>query len=129
LLGEAALAKFIDRKVDYEYKEGGVAFDFRLNNLKIDIKTAAKSYNCGLIRAQTPTKVPVSLKSDVYVFAYIGEEDRENKKATVILKGWVTKEEIEACQIVPAKIGKHYNYQIPYEKLRPIEELRRARKT
>ena len=128
LLGEAALSEFINRKVDYEYKEGGSPFDFRLNNLKLDIKTAARNYGTGLIRAKSDKGFVIELQSDVYVFACVEEDDRENKKAIVILKGWLTKEEIEKCQIVPAKIGKHLNYECPHDKLNPIEDLKKHRK-
>ena len=127
LLGEAALAQYINRKVNYKYVEGGNPFDFQLNNLKIDIKTAAKSYGCGLIRAQNQYKKQIKLTSDIYIFSYIEEENREDKKAAVILKGWMERENVEKCQVVPARIGKHYNYQIDYEKLKPIEELPRIK--
>lgn len=127
LLGEAALAKLIDRKVDYEYKEGGVPFDFRLNNLKLDIKTAHRNYGSGLIRAKTPTGVPLTLKSDIYVFGYVVSEDKLNKIAVIELVGYLEKEEIEKCNVVPAKIGKHYNYEIPYQILKPIEEIKKIR--
>jgi len=128
LLGEAALAQFINRKVDYKYKEGGNPFDFSLNNLTIDIKTAAKNYGCGLIRAKTPNLTVIELKSDVYVFAYLEAENRDEQTAVVVLKGWLEKESIEKCDIVPARIGRHFNYQIKYEELKPIEELRKIRK-
>lgn len=128
LLGEAALAQYINRKVDYKYKEGGSPFDFHLNNLTIDIKTAAKSYGCGLIRAKTVNNTVIELKSDLYVFAFLESEDKEKKEATVILRGWLKREEIEKCNIVPARIGDHLNYEARYEDLRPIEELPKARK-
>lgn len=129
LLGEAALAQLIDRKVDYEYKEGGVPFDFRLNNLKLDIKTAHRNYGSGLIRAITSKGTRVELKSDVYVFGYVVCECKYNKIATIELVGYLEKEEIEKCNIVPAKIGKHKNYDIPYDQLKPIETLKKIRKT
>lgn len=129
LLGEAALAQFIDRKVDYDYKEGGNPIDFQLNCCKIELKTAAKNYGCGLIRAKTANNTVIELKSDVYVFGYIETENRESREASVVLKGWLTKNEIlRKCKIVPARIGNHYNYQIEYETLRPIEELPKIRK-
>lgn len=128
LLGEAALAQFINRKADYEYKEGGNPFDFQLNNLTIDIKTAAKNYGCGLIRAKTQNHTVIELKSNVYVFAYLEMENRTEQTAIVVMKGWLDKENIEKCDIVPARIGMHFNYQIKYEKLREIEELRKIRK-
>lgn len=125
LLGEAALAQYINRKVDYKYKEGGNPFDFSLNNCKIDIKTAAKSYGCGLIRAKNQYGKSIELTSDIYAFGYIEKDNRKDKEATVILKGWLQKAEIEKCPIVPARIGSHYNYQIEYGQLKPIEELRK----
>ena len=127
LLGEAALAEVIDRKVDYEYKEGGVPHDFRFNNLKLDIKTAGRNYGCGLIRAMSDKGKLIPLKSDVYIFAYLEEENKLNCSACISLVGWTTKEEIEKCQVVPAKIGRHFNYQIPYADLRPIEDLKKYR--
>lgn len=123
LLGEAALAQIIDRKVDYEYKEGGVPFDFRLNNLKIDIKTAGKNYGVGLIRAKTAEGKVLTLKSDVYAFGYIIKDDRDNKIAEIEILGYLRKEEIEKCNIVKARVGNHLNYEISYDKLSPIETI------
>ncbi len=128
LLGEAALAQFINRKVDYDYKEGGNPFDFSLNKWKIDIKTAAKNYGCGLIRAQNQNKKPIELVADIFVFACLEKDDRQNKEATVILKGWLAKADVEKCPIVPARIGRHYNYQVNHEQLKSINILKSTRK-
>ena len=129
LLGEAALSQFIDRKVDFEYKEGGTPSDFKFNNYSLDIKTAARNYGCGLIRAKTESNYVISLKSDIYVFAFLESETRQKNEAVVVLAGWLTKEDIEKCKIVPARIGKHYNYEARYEILKDIAELRKIRKT
>ena len=128
LLGEAALGEVIDRKVDYEYKEGGVPHDFRFNNLKLDIKTAGRNYGCGLIRAMSDKGKLIPLKSDAYIFAFLESENKTNSVACVNLVGWVSKEEVENCSVVPAKIGKHFNFEIPYDKLHPIEELRKFKR-
>lgn len=128
LLGEAALAQYINRKVDYDYKEGGNPFDFSLNKWKIDIKTAAKNYGCGLIRAKNQSGNIIELTSDIYVFAYIEEDNRKERKATVILKGWLEKAGVEKCPIVPARIGRHYNYQIDHVQLKSIDTLKSVRR-
>lgn len=128
LLGEAALAQYINQKVDYEYKEGGTPFDFNLNGLNIDIKTAARNYGCGLIRAVSDRGSVVELKSDIYVFAYLEVENRDEKMATVVLTGWEEKCKIEKMKTVPARIGNHLNYELSYQNLNPIETLKNFRK-
>lgn len=128
LLGEAALAQYINRKVDYDYKEGGNPFDFSLNKWKIDIKTAAQNYGCGLIRAKNQYGDVIELTSDIYVFAYIEKDNRREKEATVILKGWLGRDDVKKCPIMPARIGQHYNYQINYAQLKSIDTLKSVRK-
>lgn len=129
LLGEAALAKYINKEVDYEYKEGGTPFDFNFNGLNIDIKTAARNYGSGLIRAVSDKGRKIELKSDIYVFGYLEWENKKEKKAEVVLTGWMERCKIEELEIVPARVGQHFNYDIPYEKLNPIETIKTFGKT
>lgn len=119
LLGEMAFAKVFGLPIDIEYCEGGKHNDFLSCSKKIDIKTASKkpSYNCGLVRY---TK---QLSADIYVFNYIEEDNREQKKAKIILVGWDYKENVIKQKKNKAKIGSHMNYEIEYIKLIPINLL------
>lgn len=129
LLGEVALASFLDKLVDFEYKEGGTPFDFHLEGLTLDLKTAARNYGSGLIRAFTENMTKIELKADIYVFAYLESENKMEKTATVVLTGWQEKCNILKLRLTPARVGKHFNYELPYDALNPIEILKSLRKT
>lgn len=124
LLGEAALALYINQKVDYEYREGGAPFDFNIGGLNLDLKTAARNYGCGLIRAVSDRGTVIELKSDVYVFAYLERENKDEKSASIVLTGWLERCKIQTQSVVPARVGKHYNYECKYTNLNPIETLK-----
>jgi hypothetical protein len=126
LLGEMAFAKVFGLPVNIDYCEGGKDYDFRQEHhdilscvsseLKIDVKTAARrpKYNAGLVRCN-------KLKADIYVFAYIKDENRDEKTATVILVGWDYASNIMRQKRNRAKIGYHENYELDYAKLLPIK--------
>lgn len=121
-LGEMALSKYLQVPINDEFLQFGDETDFVYNNLKIDIKTAHKkpSYEAGLIRAMSYSGKKISLTSDIYVFAYIIEENKNTKSAKIKLVGWANKIDIEKLPLQPAKVGDHKNYEVPYSKLKPI---------
>ena len=117
LLGEMAFAKVFGLPVNIDYCEGGKDYDFILSCvIKIDVKTAARrpKYNAGLVRCN-------KLKADIYVFAYIKDENRDEKTATVILVGWDYASNIMRQKRNRAKIGYHENYELDYANLLPIK--------
>jgi len=123
-LGEMAFAKVFNLPVDFSYKRGGDDQDFMLfGKHSLNIKNAARNYGQALVKAVTDTGYPVPPKNDIYVFSYIASEDRENKRATVMLVGYEVKDAIVAREKVPAIKGKHLNYAIPYNELKPISRL------
>ena len=123
LLGEFAFSKVFGTKVDLEYKKGGDHHDTLLGGLTIDLKTAMKNYGAGLIYQQNQWKKIIPLKSDLYVFAFIHHENREDGWANVRIVGYLTQEEVKKCPIKPARKGFHFNYEVEYDKVRPIGEL------
>lgn len=124
LLGEAALALYIDQKVDYKYRDDGTPFDFNIGGFNIDLKTASRNYGCGLIRAISDRGANIELKSDVYVFAYLEGENKEEKSASIVLTGWLERCKIQTQSVVPARVGRHFNYECKYTDLNPIETLK-----
>ena len=126
-LGEMAFSKHSNLPIDLTYIEGGDQQDFVLvdsTNRTLNIKTAARNYNQALIKVKSsPTGKLIKMKNDVYVFAYIISEIQDAQKATLMLVGWETKEEIEKWPIVPAMKGRHMNYAKKYEWLRPLPTL------
>lgn len=125
LLGEMAFSKQFNIPVNFEYKQFGNETDFEIKGKTLDVKTAARkySYEAGLIRAQTEKGNNVALHADIYYFAYIENDDREKKVATVELVGAISKEKVLELPLSDAKIGKHKNYEVPYSDLLPLEEI------
>jgi len=124
-LGEIALSKILNVEPDLSYRKHGDKSDFYINNKHIDIKTAARfpKYQAGLIYALNEFGKPVKIKSDIYVFGYIENDDLSNKIANIVLLGFQLKENIIQLPMVPAKYGKHLNYEIKYDTLIDIDKL------
>jgi hypothetical protein len=127
LLGEMAFSKISSLPVNIEYCEGGKDNDFCITSgkSKIDVKTAAQKpkYNAGLVRCASESKKEISLRSDLYVFGYIEKELKQEKIAVVVLVGGEYSENIIKMPVRKAKMGYHYNYEIKYNQLIPIENL------
>lgn len=127
LLGEMAFSKISGLAVDGSYQKGGKPFDFEspIGGEKIDIKTASKlnAWKAGLIYCETSSGNEITLNADIYVFSYIADEDRLNKKATIIIIGWCQKELVINKPKVKARVGFHLNKEIPYKELTPINTL------
>ena len=125
-LGEMAFSKVFNLPIDLNYINEGDQFDFILDlpekSYTIDVKTAARNYNEGLIRALDDKGHYIELKCSHYVFGYIASEDRINRKAKVGLVGWESQENIIQRPLVNAKRGKHKNFSLPYIDLLPIEK-------
>ena len=88
-LGEVAVAKILNLKVDWEYKRFGDKCDFSIDSkLKIDVKTiATRNYlpDKGFIRAADGNGKTVPIRSDIFIFCYLHSEDKINKIASVEL--------------------------------------------
>lgn len=121
-LGELAFAKLFQLPFDTEYRRGGDEYDFLTDGGKINIKTAVKrpAFDAGLVKAETRAGNPAKLNADVYVFSFIKEDNREKNSATVCVVGSIKKERLKRYKIVPARVGNHKNYEIPYDKLDKI---------
>lgn len=127
LLGELAFAKVFDLEVDFSYKKFGDEYDFIYKNMKIDVKTETylHDYHCGLIYSVSASGKKIPIKSDLYVFSFIKEDNQENKNAKVVLIGTIFKSEVEKKPDSPAKVKKlkHKNKEIPYSELHSIHNL------
>lgn len=131
-LGEMAFSKIFSIPIDLTYRRGGDKQDFLTSDSKkINIKTASekKSYNCGLVKATNDngTKL-IPLSCDIYVFAYVAYDNRDKNEASVVVIGYMEKEEIEKKTPVPArnKFASHLNYEVPFVELKPIKDLKFA---
>lgn len=131
-LGEVAVARLLGLKVDFSYHHGGQESDHVIGNNKIEVKTAAKYYSfaCGLIKVLDETGMPISLKSDIYLFCYLDSRgaDLTKKTAHVSIVGWCLKNEILRCPNVPARRegARHKNKEIPYQDLHGIRHFYNA---
>jgi hypothetical protein len=124
-LGEMGWALVTKLKVNFDYIDGGDKYDFLPKNLGLDVKTALSNYGAGLIRIITEDGIKLELTSDIYLFAFLEEENIEARCATISYVGWLESDTIKCRKIVPArkKDARHKNYDIPYEQLRPIRDL------
>jgi hypothetical protein len=136
-LGEMALAQIIQEPVDFEYRKLGDAYDFIIDKYTVDIKTATKlpSYNASLITAVNENGKMLDIKCDYYVAAYINHDDRQSKRAEVIIVGVMSSQQIKRLPRKPAKKGKHLNYEMSYsdpelsaEKIRLMVDLIKNKK-
>jgi hypothetical protein len=127
-LGEFAVAKTLNCAINFDYIQFGDSHDILLNDKKLDVKTASYNYGCGLVRVEGGRGRAIPLKSDIYCFAFIKEDDTENKTAIVVIAGFTTKEKLEKLKHVDARQGNHKNVEIPYKKLKDIGELKNGDK-
>jgi hypothetical protein len=130
LLGQMAFGKLFDTSVDVIYRYGGDKQDCLLGDkYKVDIKCAMKNYGKGLIYCRNESGKLILLDKDIYVFSYIDSEDRNLKKATVVMIGFSLRQDImERANIKPGKAGKkHLNYEMSFDKLRSISGFLEAK--
>lgn len=124
-LGELAFSIMSGLPPNLEYIKHGDNYDFKINDILIDIKTAARKpkYKAGLIKAGYTKDKLIALKHDIYIFSYLKKEDMLEEWATVDLVGYIFKDEIEKYPMSPALMGHHFNKEIPYGDLIPIENF------
>lgn len=124
-LGEVAFGKIFNLSIDMEYKEYGDTMDFFLNQNKINVKCASKypEYEAGLVRMCNNDGREVELKQDLYVFGYLKNENKQLKQANVVLVGYQQVDFIKKLEKRNAKIGNHYNYEVPYSSLIDINQI------
>jgi len=117
-LGEVAFGKIFNLPIDFSYSTNGDFGDFELINKKIDIKTARMNYGRTLILARNEFGYDISMKSDIYVGAYLYGE-----YSSVVIVGWHARKYLYNKPIVPAVRGKHYNREMFYRETQPMKEL------
>ena len=125
-LGEMGLARLLGTYPDLAYKEGGDSGDIIFNGLSIDTQVAFRNYGCGLIYAINEWGNVITVKSDIYVFGYLKSEDRDANSAEIAYVGWAPRKLIMEQPILPARKGRHKNYEIEYSELLPLSELKYA---
>lgn len=127
LLGEFALAAslhkyFKDRDRDFFTKRD----DF-IGSYLLDVKCndSEKFFRMLVKYTQNDGKTLRELKSDIYVGSYLTNKNPEAKTVTVILAGFIFKDEMKAnSKIVKAYNGGSYkNLHIDFKDLRPMKEL------
>lgn len=130
-LGDLAFAKIFNLPIDLNYIHNGdecdFYFGFKLDKLisKVDVKTSYKkpNYEKGLIYAINQWGKQIPLKSDIYIFQFIENEDRLKKTAKVCIIGYSTQDYIKNIVPVKSRVSRHYNYEILYKDLKSIKDL------
>jgi hypothetical protein len=127
LLGEMAVAKILDLSVNTTYKVGGDATDFIINGFPTDVKTAITDHGALLIKATkgaNPTN-RLELRNDIYIAAYVLNDDRENKFAKIAVMGFFEKSLINESYFKKARRPgmEFWNWDIPYTDLNNIGSL------
>lgn len=119
LIGQMAFSKILGTPVDLSYRQFGDEYDNLIDGYKIDIKCATQNFGNCLIYYKNEWGKIIKLDKDIYVFSFLENEDRQNKKATVIIVGYLLKDEIKECKIKQGK-GGHLNYMV---KLNEVSEI------
>lgn len=126
MLGEMALAKLFNLDVDIRYIHMGDKYDFIIGgSATLDVKTATKNIGSGLIYARKNRLAPVmELTKDIYVFAFIEYDDLSSKEAMINIVGYIKGKDIsDDLYQGRAQGSEHYNYEVSYFKLKPLEKL------
>jgi hypothetical protein len=126
-LGEMAVAKILDLSMNITYKKGGDKTDFIINGLPTDVKTATTSHGALLIVATKwgNQNIRLKLNNDIYIAAYVVNEDRINKFAKIAVMGFFEKALINESYFKKARMPgmEFWNWDIPYTDLNNIESL------
>jgi hypothetical protein len=124
LLGQMAFGKLTDEPVDLVYRHGGDKQDnLILGKYKLDIKCAARNYGANLIQKTNEFGKEQKIDKHIYVGSFLNSEDREEKKAEILLVGFCLRKDVLDAKVAPARKGRHINYEIPFEEMRPINNL------
>lgn len=111
---------------DFEYRKGGDGgSDLEICGLSVDIKCAMRNYGANVFKGVHKSGRS-SLKSDLYIFAYLEGEDRIAHKAAVVIVGYLTKKEIKEFNLMPPRkkfTTRCVNYDIRHEEMHSIEDL------
>lgn len=123
LLGEMAFSIMTGLPVDFSYKKGGDKTDFILNGKSVDVKTAASNYGANCIKAYTASGKYVFRELDIYVAAYVVEDNGES--AIVNLVGYELGSVIKEFTPKGARAkGLHKNFELDHKNLKQIEDLK-----
>ncbi len=124
LLGQMAFSKLIDEPVDLAYRHGGDKQDNLIfGKYKIDIKCAARNYGANLIQKTNEFGKEQKIDKHIYIGSFLDSENREEKKAEILLVGFCLRKDVLGAKVAPARKGNHINYEIPFEEMRPIINL------
>lgn len=123
LLGEMAFGKLCGTPVDLSYRKYGDKYDTTLNGKTIDIKCAMRNYGSILIYQKNEWGKIIPLDNNIYVAAYISEEDRKAGYAIVHIVGYATNRDVKKCPIKPARRGRHFNYEVSFDILKSLDKL------
>lgn len=116
-LGEIALSKVLDAKVDWDVTRFDPGFDFSANGDRFEVKTSSKSfYNQLLIRTD---KID---KADVFVAAKMQYESDDC--ADVVIVGYMRRNDIKKHgSIEDGYHGNWKNYMVLFEDTKPLDRL------
>lgn len=125
MLGEMAFSIVCGSPVDFEYKKFGDKHDFLYNEKTIDVKCAMKNYRKCLVYHKSASGKEIELTKDIYVFGYVDEEIL-GSYAKIMLMGYLNRDEVAKCPIARGLRGKHLNYEVFFNKTKPLEDLLNA---
>jgi hypothetical protein len=129
LLGQMAFSKILCEPVDTMFRQYGDNYDNLIGGYKVDIKCAMRNYGECLIYHTNEWGTKIPLNKDIYVCCYIDNENRKEKKANIVIVGYILRKNVELC---PVKVGRkgngHLNYVVNFEVLSPIKKLINAKK-
>jgi hypothetical protein len=124
LLGQMAFGKLTGFPVDTTYRRGGDRQDNLVFGYKADMKCAMQRRDDVLIYHTNEWGKKIPLDKDIYVCAYVEQENRIDKNATIVMTGFALKKDVAECKVEPGRKGNgHLNYVVSVDTLRPITKL------
>lgn len=124
MIGEYAFACFINGRcgevcqIDTnlrQFGDGGI--DLSPCGLNIDVKARLKESGGLLLRAMTEGGFRLQWKCDVFAFCFW------DCNYMVAMDGWVWAKDVANRELVPARVGSHWNIEVEPEELLPMTRL------
>jgi len=127
LLGQMAYAKLFNDSVDISYKEFGDKYDNLIGRFKVDVKCPSYNYGNAKVQRINSKGITIEVDKDFYVVSFVESENKNDKKAVIVMVGFVLKDYVEKAKLVSGVGNKHFNCEIWYKDVKSIVGFREAK--
>lgn len=125
-IGEVAWGKLSGLEVNLEYIKGGDKFDFDINGLKTNVKTAFPKRKPWEIRGPSIAAVIDDVRQpvhDLYIAGFVAKDFTEEQRAQVVFVGYIGKHALLEHSYVDSKWKNTLNYDLWFYEMVPITEI------